>query len=60
MSILTYFLIGSLFTLGLDILAQKLETQSRFNTFERVFVIMLWPIMMVMFIYEFIKNINNR
>lgn len=55
MSLMTYFIIGTLFTLGIDILGKYLKAENSLNNIERVVVIVLWPISMIVFFREFFR-----
>jgi hypothetical protein len=50
-----YLLIGAIFTLFLDLISDYLQTEAKFSNLERIVVILLWPISMVIFFYEFFK-----
>lgn len=52
---MTYFIIGTLFTLGIDILGKYLKAENSLNNIERVVVIVLWPISMIVFFREFFR-----
>ena len=58
--IINYLIIGSLWTLFLDLLAkfQKLELQ--ISTYERIFSMLIWPLGVIIFGYEFIKSLINN
>lgn len=52
-----YLMIGTLFTLIIDILCYYLDSKKYFNNIERVVIILLWPISLVVFIrYFFFRN----
>ena len=59
MSLFTYFLIGTLFTLGVDICC-SLFNAKKFNTLERIACIFIWPITIVGFIIAFYKEIAKK
>jgi L-lactate permease len=51
-----YLIIGTLFTLIIDILCYYLDSKKYFNNIERVVVILLWPISLIVFLrYFFFK-----
>ena len=52
-----YVLLGTLFMLIMDLLHIFLESsQEPFNNYERIIVIISWPIPLLIFIYNFIKS----
>ena len=62
--ILTYILIGVVFTAALDALADKLENtpalqkaMDEWGIRERILNVVIWPISFFIFIYAFIKKI---
>jgi len=55
MTFFYYLLIGALFTLFMDLISDYLQTETRFSNLERIVVILLWPISMAIFFYEFFK-----
>ena len=55
MILFTYYLmIGTLFTLIVDVLCYYLDSRKYFNNIERVVVILLWPISLIIFLRYFI------
>jgi hypothetical protein len=50
-----YLLIGALFTLSVDLLADHFQTDAKFSNLERIVVILFWPIALVVFVKEFLK-----
>lgn len=58
MSLITYFLIGTLFTLGIDILGNYLKSDKSLNNIERIVTIIFWPISMFVFFREFFRAKN--
>ena len=52
--IATYLLIGTIFTFLQDTLIKKLGTEE-FTNFERIILIIIWPIALIMSIYYFIR-----
>ena len=61
--ILTYILIGVVFTAALDILADKLENtpalqkaMDEWGVRERILNIVIWPISLFIFMYTFTKK----
>ena len=59
MNIINYFIIGTLFTLGVDIVS-SLVNGDRFSTLERIVCIIIWPITMVVFTYSFLKEFTKK
>jgi hypothetical protein len=59
MNIINYFIIGTLFTLGVDIVS-GLVNGDRFNTLERIVCIIIWPVTMVVFTYSFLKEFIKK
>ena len=52
-----YLMIGTLFTLIVDILCYYLDSEKYFNNIERVVIILLWPISLIVFLrYFFFKS----
>jgi len=51
-----YFILGTLFTGFLDILGSIQPKADRFTNFERIMSILVWPILLVVFIYNFFKR----
>lgn len=60
MTFVYYLMIGTLFTLILDILANYLESEKRFNNIERIVVIMMWPISLFVFLRELWRAKNGE
>lgn len=59
MTFIYYLMIGTLFTLGIDILANYLESDKRFNNLERIVVILIWPISLIVFVRELWRAKNG-
>ena len=59
MSIINYLIIGTLFTLGVDIVSGLVDGD-RFSTLERIVCIIIWPITMVVFTYSFLKEFTKK
>ena len=57
--IITYLMIGVFGLFIYEKAVDYLESELRFNNRERVIVGLLWPIMLLIFIYHFIKTIIN-
>ena len=56
----TYLLIGAIFTLIMDWLSNQWDTENKFNNFERIVGILIWPISLFIFLREFIKEMNKK
>lgn len=57
--VLHYFMIGTGFTLVLDLLIRFIKTSEPYTAREVLASIFLWPIMLIVFIVNFIKGIKN-
>ena len=57
--VLHYFMIGTGFTLLLDVIIRIIKTSEPYTAIEVVASIMLWPVMVYVFIVNFIKGIRN-
>ena len=56
-----YGVIGVVVSLGIDLLVQKFNpTSYQFGNRERIWMIIIWPIMILVFIYQFIKGYNQN
>jgi ABC-type branched-subunit amino acid transport system permease subunit len=56
-----YGVIGVVVSLGIDLLVQKFNpTSYQFGNGERIWMIIIWPIMILVFIYQFIKGYNQN
>jgi len=56
---LTYFIIGVLFTLFVDIISNVFETEARLTNWERLALMIIWPIGMVIFFREFFREMKK-
>jgi len=56
----TYLLIGAIFTLIMDWLSNHWNTEDKFNNFERIIVILIWPVSLFIFLREFIREIKKK
>ena len=63
MDIITYIIIGTLFTFIVDVSSNWVNVKP-FNTLERLICIVIWPITMLIFIVavlnSFFKNDENK
>ena len=60
MTFMYYLMIGTLFTLMVDVLANYLETDKRFSNLERIVVILVWPMGLIVFLRELWKARNGE
>jgi len=58
--IITYLMIGVFGLFIYEKAVDYLVSELRFNNRERVIVGLLWPIMLLIFIYHFIKTLNDQ
>ena len=58
--IITYLMIGVFGLFIYEKVVDYLQSELRFNNRERVIVGLLWPIMLLIFIYHFIKTLNDQ
>jgi|TARA_R110001606_G_scaffold378267_1_gene537817 hypothetical protein len=56
MDIITYFFIGLAVGFMLETINRFAGEPNKINMVERLLVILLWPIMLTLFIYHFIKS----
>ena len=56
----TYLLIGAIFTLIMDWLSNHWDTENKFTNLERIVVILIWPISLLIFLREFIREIKKK
>jgi len=57
--VLYYFMIGTGFTLLLDVIIRIIKTSEPYTAIEVVASIMLWPVMLIVLITNIIKGIKN-
>jgi len=55
--ILKYCLVGIAVMAGLEFMGSKYAPQTRFNTFDRVLGVFIFPLILVAFIFAFIREI---
>lgn len=60
MTFMYYLMIGTLFTLIVDVLASFLEADKRFSNLERIVVILVWPVGLIVFLRELWKARNGK
>ena len=56
MDFLTYFIVGTLVGFIIETINRFAGEPNKINMVERLLVILLWPIMLTLFIYHFIKS----
>lgn len=56
----TYLLVGAIFAFIMDWLTDHWETENKFTNLERIVVILIWPISLLVFLREFIKEIRKK
>lgn len=60
MYIMYYLFAGIVFNFLFDKLVDYTEVEDmRFSSLERVYTTLIWPIALIVFIYNFIKSINQ-
>ena len=57
--IITYLFFGVLWNVVLDFITTITESKHGLNNWEKVFSIVIWPISLIIFIYHFIKGMNQ-
>lgn len=57
--ILTYILLGVFWNIILDFISFITESKTKLTNYEKVFSIVLWPIVIIIFTYHFIKTFYN-
>lgn len=58
--ILIYLMVGVAFAFIYDKATVYFETELRLTNRERFYVILLWPIALVMLVWAFLKTINDQ
>lgn len=58
--LVTYLFLGAIFTLLVDVLGNFLESEVKFTNPERIFVIVVWPFALFVFVRDFIKAFRNN
>tara|TARA_R110000796_G_scaffold77684_2_gene173581 strand:+ start:319 stop:501 length:183 start_codon:yes stop_codon:yes gene_type:complete len=59
MGIITYLILGTIFTMIVDICSYLFDVQT-FNALERIICVVLWPITFTVFIYAAFKEFFKR
>ena len=57
--VLHYFMIGTGFTLLLDLIIRFIKTSEPYTASEVLVSIFIWPVMIIVFIINFIKGFKN-
>jgi hypothetical protein len=55
--IVTYLLIGVGWDILYTFIANVIESSNKLNNLERVISLVLWPIIIIIFVYHFIKGL---
>lgn len=55
-----YLVIGAIFTFIIDVISVLYETRDNLNNVERVWVILFWPLSLILFIYSIIISFKNK
>jgi hypothetical protein len=58
--LVTYLFLGVMFTLLTDALGNFLESEIKFTNKERIFVMIIWPFALFIFVRDFIKAFRNN
>jgi len=59
--ILTYLFIGVIFNFLFDLIINYIESEEhRFTMMERVMTTLLWPIALIVFVFNFIKTLIGK
>ena len=58
--IVYYLVIGAIFTFIIDVISVLYETRDNLNNVERVWVILFWPLSLILFIYSIITSFKNK
>jgi len=57
MSLITYLLIGVVWDIIYNFVSTIIESNNKLNSWERVVSLVLWPIIIIIFGYHFIKGL---
>lgn len=56
-----YISIGVLFNFLFDLIVNYIEQEeARFSTGERIVTTLLWPIALIVFVFNFVKTLNGK
>jgi len=59
MNLITYLLIGVVWDIIYNFVSTIIESNNKLNSWERVISLVLWPIIIIIFGYHFIKGLLN-
>ena len=59
MSLITYLFIGIVWDIIYNFISTIIESSNKLNNWERVISLVLWPIIIIIFGYHFIKGLLN-
>ena len=59
MSLITYLFIGIVWDIIYNFISTIIESSNKLNNWERVISLVLWPIVIIIFGYHFIKTYIN-
>ncbi len=57
MNLITYLLIGVVWDIIYNFVSTIIESNNKLNSWERVISLVLWPIIIIIFGYHFIKGL---
>ena len=57
--LITYLFLGAVFTLLTDVLGNFLKSKQKFTNKEKIFVMIIWPFALFIFVRDFIKAFRN-
>jgi hypothetical protein len=57
MSLITYLFIGIVWDIIYNFISTIIESSNKLNNWERVISLVLWPIVIIIFGYHFIKGL---
>ncbi len=57
MSLITYLLVGVVWDIIYNFVSTIIESNNKLNSWERVVSLVLWPIIIIIFGYHFIKGL---
>jgi len=57
MSLITYLFIGIIWDIIYNFISTIVESSNKLNNWERVISLVLWPIVIIIFMYHFIKGL---
>ena len=60
MSLITYLFIGIIWDIIYNFISTIIESSNKLNNWERVISLVLWPIVIIIFGYHFIKTFIGK